>query len=158
MTIDTSNTSVRHTIVIDAPIAHAFAVFVDQAYADKDHHLRDADLERVVIEPRMGGRWYERSVDGGECDWGRVLVYDPPNQITLSWQITPQFTAEPDLGKASEVDVRFVAEGPERTVVELEHRALDRHGDGWQEMRAAVDSPNGWPGDLARLAQAARAG
>ena len=155
MTQQATDTAVRHAITVDAPIDRAFAVFTEQAYVNPDHHLRDVDMERTVLEPRVGGRWYERSVDGGECDWGRVLVYEPPHRIVLTWQITPDFAPEPDPAKASEVDVRFVAEDEQRTRVELEHRALERHGEGWEKMRAAVDSPGGWPGELQRFAAVA---
>ena len=148
MTKQMTDTAVRHEVTIDVPREHAFDVFVDYKFANPDHHLLEADMAQAVIERRSGGRWYERSVDGEECDWGRVLAYDPPERIVLSWQITPQFTAEPDPEKASEVEVRFIAEGAERTRVELVHRKLERHGEGWEVMRAAVDSPDGWPTEL----------
>jgi uncharacterized protein YndB with AHSA1/START domain len=153
-----TDTAVRHQVTIDVPREHAFNVFVEHRFANPDHHLLDADMERAAIEPRAGGRWYERAVDGRECDWGRVLAYEPPERIVLSWQITPEFTPEPDPEKASEVEVRFIAESEERTRVELVHSRLERHGEAWEVMRAAVDSPDGWPGELQRYAARALQG
>jgi uncharacterized protein YndB with AHSA1/START domain len=92
-------------------------------------------------------------VDGSECRWARVLAYEPPNRVVISWDINPQWQIETDLAKTSEVEVRFVAEAPERTRVELEHRNLDRHGDGWEGIRDSVDSSGGWPLYLQRFAE-----
>ncbi len=153
----TEATVVRHSITVDAPIERAFAVYASQTWAPPEHHMLDADMEAAVLEPRVGGRWYERSVDGRECEWGRVLAWEPPHRMVLTWQIRPDFTPEPDPARASEVEVRFVAESPERTRVDLEHRSLERHGDDWENMRAAVDSDQGWPYELQLFAAAAEA-
>ena len=91
-------------------------------------------------------------VCGSECRWARVLVYEPPERVVISWDIDPQWQLETDVDKTSEVEVRFIAEGPDRTRVELEHRNLDRHGDGWEGLRAGVDSGDGWPLYLRRFA------
>jgi uncharacterized protein YndB with AHSA1/START domain len=99
-----------------------------------------------VFEPRVGGRIIDRGVDGSECSWSRILAFDPPHRFVFSWDITADWKIENDPEKASEVEVRFVAEGPDRTRVELEHRELQRHGQGWEGMRTAVGSPGGWPG------------
>jgi uncharacterized protein YndB with AHSA1/START domain len=109
----------------------------------------------MVLEPRVGGRAYGRDVNGGECDWGRVLVYEPPRRIVFSWDINLQWTRETDPARASEVEVRFLPDGPGRTRVELEHRHLERHGDGWERMRDSVGSPEGWNSGLALFAAAA---
>jgi uncharacterized protein YndB with AHSA1/START domain len=106
-----------------------------------------------VFEPHVGGHLYDRGVDGTECRWARVLVYEPPNRVVISWDISPDWQIEMDPAKTSEVDVRFIAETPERTRVELEHRKLDRHGDGWEQARDAVDSEGGWPLYLQRFAE-----
>jgi uncharacterized protein YndB with AHSA1/START domain len=95
-------------------------------------------------------------VDGSECRWARVFAYEPPDRIVISWDISPQWQIETDLERTSEVEVRFIAETPERTRVELEHRNLQRHGEGWEGERDAVGSEGGWPlylqrfGDLLR--------
>jgi uncharacterized protein YndB with AHSA1/START domain len=150
MTMQAAETAVRHEIVVNAPIERAFNVFTEgyQTWNPPEHHIGEADIETSVMEPREGGRWYEIGVDGSECDWGRVLAWEPPNRVVLSWQISPQWKYEPDASRASEVEVRFVALGDNETRVELEHRNLDRHGEGWEGVSEAVGSPNGWPGAL----------
>jgi uncharacterized protein YndB with AHSA1/START domain len=111
----------------------------------------------MVLEPKVGGRAYGIGVDGSESDWGRVLEFDRPNRIVVSWDITLQWKHELDHAKASEFEVRFIPDGPDRTRVELEHRHLERHGDGWEAMRDAVGSPDGWQGGLEQFAAAAAA-
>jgi len=110
-----------------------------------DHHIIEGELAEMVFEPREGGHVYDRGVDGSECRWARVLAFEPPTRIVISWDIDLQWKREPDPAKTSEVEVRFIAENAERTRVELDHRNLDRHGDGWEQMRDAVGSPGGWP-------------
>jgi len=148
-------TSVRHQIVVDAPIERAFSVFTKDfgRFKPRDHNLLADDIAETVFEQREGGQVYDRGVDGSECRWARVLVYEPPDRVVMSWDISPQWQIEPDLAKTSEVEVRFVAETPARTRVELEHRNLDRHGDGWDAVRAGVDSEGGWPLYLHRYAE-----
>jgi uncharacterized protein YndB with AHSA1/START domain len=107
----------------------------------------------MVFEPRVGGHVYDRGVDGSVCRWARVLAYEPPNRVVISWDINTQWQLETDPSKTSEVEVRFIAEGPHRTRVELEHRNLDRHGEGWEEMSAAVGSADGWPEGLRGFAR-----
>ena len=146
--------SVRTQVVVDAPIERAFSVFTGQfdRIKPREHNLLDAEIAETVFEPREGGRIYDRTVDGSECHWARVLAYEPPNRVVFSWDINPQWQVETDQAKASEVEVRFIAETPERTRVELEHRNLDRHGDGWESERDGVGSEGGWPLYLQRFA------
>jgi uncharacterized protein YndB with AHSA1/START domain len=106
-----------------------------------------------VFEPREGGHLYDRGVDGTECRWARVLAYEPPNRVVISWDINPRWEVETNLEKTSEVEIRFVSEAPERTRVEVEHRNLERHGEGWEGIGAAVGSPGGWPLYLQRFAE-----
>jgi uncharacterized protein YndB with AHSA1/START domain len=154
----TETTSVRTSITVEAPLERAFSVFTEEigTWWSPEHHILEAELAAMVFEPYAGGHVYDRGVDGSECRWARVLVYEPPTRLVISWDINLRWQLETDPGKTSEVEVRFTPEGPDRTRVELEHRNLDRHGEGWEQMRDAVGSPNGW--NLTRFAQAARTG
>jgi len=155
MTMQAIDTSVRSSIVVEAPIERAFSVFTEDigSWWPPDHHILDGELAEMVFEPRAGGHVYDRAVDGGECRWGRVLAYEPPTRLVFSWDISPQWQIEADPERTSEVEVRFVSESPDRTRVELEHRKLDRHGDGWEKVRDAVGSPGGWTRGLEALAE-----
>jgi uncharacterized protein YndB with AHSA1/START domain len=106
-----------------------------------------------VFEPRVGGRVFDRGVDGSECHWARVLAYEPPERVVISWDINPQWQIEADVEKTSEVEVRFFSEDQQRTRVDLEHRNLDRHGEGWEQTRESVAGEGGWPGCLRRYAE-----
>jgi uncharacterized protein YndB with AHSA1/START domain len=88
---------------------------------------------------------YDRGVDGSECRWARVLAYEPPHRVVFTWDISPHWQLETDPDRSSEVEVRFIAETPERTRVQLEHRYLDRHGEGWEGLREGVGGGDGWP-------------
>jgi len=129
---------------VDAPIAHAFRVFTTGigTWWDKNKHILDAPLAEMVFQPYVGGHVVDRGTDGSECRWARVLAYDPPDRVVLSWDISPRWQLETDPGRASEIEITFAALGPARTRVVLTHRHLDRHGEGWQAMRDAVSS--GW--------------
>ena len=155
MTTPAEATSVRHEVVVNAPIERAFSVFIEDfgSFKPREHNLLSVEIAETVFEPRAGGRLYDRGVDGSECNWARVLVYEPPDRVVISWDINPQWQIETDLEKTSEVDIRFIAEAPERTRVELEHRNLDRHLDGWEAVRGGVDSDGGWPLYLSRFAE-----
>jgi uncharacterized protein YndB with AHSA1/START domain len=148
------STSVRTTVVVDAPVERAFHVFTEEigTWWDKSHHLLEAPLAEMVFEPRAGGRIIDRGTDGSESSWARVLAYEPPDRVVFSWDISPEWQIETDPAKTSEVEVRFIADGPDRTRVELEHRHLERHGAGWEGMRDSVASPDGWGSGLQRLA------
>jgi uncharacterized protein YndB with AHSA1/START domain len=150
MTAQATDTSVHTSIVVEAPMERAFSVFTEDigSWWNPDHHLLEGELADMVFEPRVGGHVYDRGVDGSECRWARVLAYEPPNRVVISWDIDTRWELETDLEKTSEVEVRFVADGADRTRVELEHRNLDRHGDGWEGMRDSVGSPDGWPEGL----------
>ena len=157
MTTQAQATSVRSEIVVDAPIERAFAVFTEQfdRIKPREHNMLAVDIAETVFEPRVGGSIYDRGVDGSECRWARVLAYEPPDRVVFSWDITIDWRLETDLERTSEVEVRFTAEGDSRTRVALEHRHLDRHGDGWEKMRDAVGSAGGW--NLQRFAEVAAA-
>ncbi|HKH14920.1 MAG TPA: SRPBCC family protein [Solirubrobacterales bacterium] len=155
MSTRAAETSVRTSIVVEAPIERAFTVFTEDfgGFKPPEHNMLEVEIAETVFETHVGGHIYDRGVDGSECRWARVLAYEPPNRVLFSWDISPQWQIETDLEKTSEVEVRFVAEAPERTRVELEHRNLDRHGDGWEPERDAVGSEGGWPLYLRRFAE-----
>jgi uncharacterized protein YndB with AHSA1/START domain len=155
MSMQAMDTSVEASIVVEAPIERAFAVFTEDfgRFKPPEHNLLQAEIAETVFEPRAGGYLYDRGVDGSECRWARVLAYEPPTRVVFSWDISPQWQIETDLEKTSEVEVRFVAEAQERTRVELEHRNLERHGDGWEGVRDGVASEGGWPLYLQRFAE-----
>ena len=154
MTSPAIGTSVRAQIVVDVPIEHAFAVFTkDSSWKPTEHNLLGVDIAESVFEAHEGGYIYDRGVDGSECRWARVLAYEPPDRVVFAWLITPQWRLESDDSRASEVEVRFIAEAPERTRVEIEHSHLERHGEGWEAMRDSVASPGGWALYLRRFAE-----
>jgi len=138
--------AVTHSVLVPLEADEAFALFTDR-FSDwwpKDsHHIADADAADVFLEPREGGRWYERSEDGQECDWGRVLEVDRPNRILLAWQLTPQFDFDPDPANGTEVEVTFDAE-ENGTRVTLEHRGFEVHGEAGAAMRESVGGEGGW--------------
>ena len=115
------------------------------------HHIAEKDAETAIIEPRVGGRWFERATDGTECLWGKVLVWEPPSRLVLAWQISGEWAYDADL--LTEVEVSFLPEGEGHTRVELEHRGLDAFGEKMDEVRRSIDSPGGWPGILERFGQ-----
>jgi uncharacterized protein YndB with AHSA1/START domain len=154
MTHFTQATSIHHQITVDAPIERAFKVFTEDfgAFKPREHNVLGVEIAETVFEPRAGGRLFDRGVDGSECAWARVLAYEPPGRVVFSWDITPRWQVETDPEKTSEVEIRFIAEGPDRTRVELEHRHLDRHLEGWEQVREGVDGDGGWPLYLRRYA------
>ena len=153
-------TNVQAQVVVGAPIEKAFTVFTKDigTWFPPDYNLLAVPIAERVFEPRVGGRVYDRGTDGSECQWARVLAYEPPTRVVISWDISPRWQIETDRAKTSEVEVRFVSEGPERTRVELEHRHLERHGEGWQQLHESVAGEGGWPGCLRRFAERLKPG
>ena len=145
---------VRKRITVNAPQAHAFDVFARRfdAWWPREHHIAKPAMKEAVIEPRAGGRWYEKGEDGSECDWGRVLAWEPPSRLVLSWTVNGKFQIDQTV--ESEVEVRFIAESERVTRVELEHRIAAEDAPA---LRDAVDSPGGWSGLLERYAKEASA-
>jgi uncharacterized protein YndB with AHSA1/START domain len=141
---------IRRSVRVAASRERAFDVFTAGIgrWWPKTHHIGAADIDTLVIEPRAGGRWYERGVDGSECEVGKVLVWEPPARLVLCWQLTPEWKFDPDL--ITEVEVQFIAEGENATRVELEHRNLERFGPRAEAMRQQIDGSGGW-GDLLQL-------
>lgn len=157
MTSTRETTTVELEIVVDVPVEHAFRVFTDDFDRIKphEHNIMAVPIARTVFEGRVGGRIYDEGVDGSVCAWARVLAFEPPHRVVFSWDITPHFQLETDISRTSEVEVTFDAQGPERTRVRLEHRHLDRHGEGWQAELDAVSGDGGWPLYLDRFREAA---
>ena len=155
MSTQAAETSVRTSVVVEAPIERAFSVFTEDfgSFKPPEHNMLEVEIAETVFEPRVGGYLYDRGVDGSMCRWARVLAYEPPHRVVISWDISPQWQIETDLAKTSEVEVRFISETPERTRVELEHRNLDRHGEGWEGERDGVGSDEGWPLYLQQFAE-----
>jgi uncharacterized protein YndB with AHSA1/START domain len=154
MTQSATTTTVRRQIRVNAPIGEAFKVFTERFgdFKPREHNLLRAPITETVFEPRVGGNIYDRAVDGTECRWARILAFEPPDRVVFSWDISPRWQIETNPDLTSEVEVRFFAETPERTRVELEHRNLDRHGLGWESVRDGVDNEAGWPLYLQRYA------
>ncbi|MGV3758806.1 MAG: SRPBCC family protein [Actinomycetota bacterium] len=151
----TDETTVRREVTVAAPVERAFAAFTERFgdFKPKEHNLLGAPIAETTFEPHVGGHIVDRAEDGTECRWARILAYDPPERVVFSWDISPRWQLEADGANASEVEVRFIAEGPDRTRVELEHRHLDRHGPGWEGVREGVAGDGGWPTYLARYAE-----
>jgi len=159
MTIDTTDTAVQATTVVNASPERAFEIFTSEigTWWNPEHHILQAELAEMVFETHVGGHVIDRGVDGSECRWARVLAYEPPARVVISWDINLQWQIEQDPARTSEIEVSFVEEKPGRTRVTLEHRHLDRHGDGWEQMRAAIGSPGGWSSGLELFAARAAA-
>ncbi len=154
MTAQATDTAVQTSIVVDVPQEKAFRYFTEKIgeWWVPEHHLLQGVTE-MVFEPRVGGHIIDRAADGTESRWSRVLAYEPPSRVVFSWDVSLQWQIETDPAKTSEIEVRFIPEGDNRTLVELEHRNLDRHGEGWEGMRNAVGSDGGWPIGLRRFAE-----
>jgi uncharacterized protein YndB with AHSA1/START domain len=159
MTTQAAETTARAQVMVEAPVERAFSVFTEGigSWWPATHHILEGELAEMVFEPRVGGNVYDRAVDGSECRWARVLAYEPPHRVVFSWDINGQWKIETDPARTSEVEVTFTADGPNRTRVELVHRNLDRHGDGWESHARAVGSPDGWQVGLNAFAAAAAA-
>ena len=154
MTTQTATITVRTSIVVQAPIERAFKVFTEDfgRFKPREHNLLGVEIAETVFERRVGGHILDRGVDGSECRWARVIAYEPPQRVVFSWDINARWQLEIDTMRTSEVEVRFVSETTDRTRVELEHRHLDRHGDGWEGVRDGVGGDGGWPLYLQRYA------
>jgi uncharacterized protein YndB with AHSA1/START domain len=149
-----SQTSIQTSIVVEAPIEEAFSVFTEDigSWFPPEYNLLEVDIEKRVFETHVGGHVYDIGTDGSECRWARVLAYEPPNRVVFSWDLSPQWQVETDPDKTSEVEVRFTAETSYRTRVDLEHRNLERHAEGWEDQRDQLGSDSGWPGVMHRYA------
>lgn len=150
--------AVVRSVTVNATLEHAFRTFTAGfgSWWPRAHHIGKAELAEAVLEQRLGGRWYERGTDGSECDWGTVLTWEPPHRLVVSWQIDHDWEYDPDPAHASEVEVRFTADGPGRTTVSLEHRDFDRMPQA-DDVARSVAGSGGWAQVLDHFAQAAQA-
>jgi uncharacterized protein YndB with AHSA1/START domain len=132
---------VRKSLRVRADVAKAFRVFTEEmdSWWPRTHHIGSSQMKRVVVESRPGGAIYTDQEDGTVCPWGSVLTWEPPHLFVMAWQIRPDWTFEPDLSKCSEVEVRFTPADDGTTLVELEHRHIERHGAGWSKMHEQVN-------------------
>lgn len=155
MTQATESTAVRSTIEVAASLERAFEVFTRDfgAFKPSTHNLLAVPIAETVVERHPGGHIIDRGTDGSECRWARILAFEPPTRLIFSWDISPQWSIESDAGKCSEVEVSFTAIHEARTLVIIEHRHLDRHGDGWLDVRGGVSTGEGWPLYLERYAE-----
>jgi uncharacterized protein YndB with AHSA1/START domain len=154
MTQTTEPTTVNATIEVNAPQQRAFEVFTRDfgAFKPPEHNLLAVPIAETVVETHVGGHIIDRGTDGSECRWARVLAYEPHDRFVFSWDISPYWQVETDEDKTSEVEVTFTALAEDRTRVDIEHRHLDRHGDGWTGVRDGVSAGEGWPLYLTRYA------
>ncbi len=153
-----SGVAVRRSIVVDAPQERAFAVFTEGMtswWPLETYSIAPGPMAAAVVEPRAGGRWFERSEDGSECDWGHVLAWEPPDRVVLVWQLSPDWKHDP--GLHTEIEVRFTAEDEGRTRVDLEHRGLEAYAERAELMRQILGSDDGWGSLLRRFGEAVRA-
>ena len=145
--------AVRRSVTVNASPERAFDVFTagfSTWWPLESHHIGAAVAAEGIMEPRAGGRWFERDADGNECDWGYVIAFQPPHRVLLAWQLTPEFAYDPDPEIGTEVEVTFTATDDGGTVVQLEHRGFEKHGEAGTKMRDAVNAPGGWK-DLLEL-------
>ncbi len=138
--------AVLKTVTVRAGIERAFRVFTEgfDTWWPRSHHIGSSPMTKAVIEGWVGGRCYSQQQDGSDCPWGQILEWEPPRRFVLAWMITPQWKYQPDLSKASEVEVKFTALADGGTRVDLEHRYFERGGEGWQQARESVNSGGGW--------------
>ena len=150
----TQEAVVQRSIVVNGTPEQAFEVFTQRfdAIKPREHNMLGSPIVETVLEPHVGGRIVDRGEDGTECAWARILAYDPPARLVFSWDIGPTWQLEEDSTNTSEVEVRFVPDGSDRTRVELEHRHIDRHGVGWVSLRDGVADEQGWRLYLERFA------
>ena len=145
---------VRKSVRVQAPIAHAFEVFTSglSRWWPHNHGIGKKPIKKVLMEPRLGGRWLEIAEDGTETSVATIILWEPPNRFVMVWQVNAQW--KPDLAMKSEVDVRFTADGTDATAVELLHHKFETMGpEAGASLRKDVDG--GWPGLMERYAQEA---
>lgn len=157
MTDTTQSDAVRLGVTVGVSAERAFRAFTQQfdQIKPREHNLLAPEpIAETVFETWVGGHVYDRGEDGSICRWARVLAFEPPRRFLISWDISPTWQIQADPARASEVEVTFIPEGPDQTRVELEHRHFERHGEGWQHVRAGIADEGGWPLYLQRYVDA----
>lgn len=157
MTTTPTVPALHATATVSLPPAQAFEFFTGSMnrWWPSEYHIGGADMVDTVLEPWVGGRWYERGADGSECDWGRVLAWEPPHRLVVTWQINGHWRFDDDPRHASEIEVRFTPDGLDQTTVDLDHRHLDRLVDGQTMHDQIVQAGGGWSAVLERFATTA---
>jgi uncharacterized protein YndB with AHSA1/START domain len=135
----------KNSIVVNAPQERAFKVFTESLdkWWPRSHSIAGKPQKEAIFECREGGRWYEISEDGSECDWGNILIWAPPSRLVIAWQIDGEWQYDPDF--VTEIEVTFTADGASCTRVDIEHRNLDRYGAAAAKVFRDIGSDGGWP-------------
>lgn len=146
MTPTAENTIVRKSVRVPIAIERAFSIFIEQmeTWWPATHHIAPHPFQTIIVEPRVGGRWYERDAEGNDCSWGFVRAWDPPHLVTLSWHLQEDWSFDINADHASDIDIRFTSEGSSATLVELTHYNLERHGQNYRDLRDKLDGPGAW--------------
>lgn len=146
-----SPASVRKILVVPADQTTAFHAFAHRMHEwSPQSHSLTGSRTNIVIEPRVGGRWYETGENGTEADWGKVLAWHPPHRMLLAWQLNARFSFDP--GFVTEIEIRFEPVDESSTRVEFEHRNLERYGDAAPDVFKSLDGDDGWGGSLQNFA------
>ncbi len=137
---------IRKEVIVNASQEKAFCVFTEgfDSWWPKTHHIAKVEMKESVMETKLGGRWYERGIDGSECEWGKVIAWEPPKRFALTWQLTADYQYDPNF--QTEVEVTFDSMGEGKTRVTLEHKNLDRYGKDMEKVKSSVGSEGGWGG------------
>lgn len=135
---------VVRSVEVDATPERAFDVFTRQLgkWWPTNFSIGASPMRDAILEPRQGGRWFEVGADGTECQWGEVLVWEPPHRLVLAWRIRETWSFDPQL--LTEVEITFTGASEGRTEVRLEHRRLENYGEAAEQVAGIFASPGGW--------------
>ena len=157
MSVGPALVQVSVEVAVDAATAFEIYTTAMGRWWPPEHHIGEAELADVIVEPRAGGRIHETGVDGTECDWGTVLTWDPPHRLVYAWQLNGRWEHDADLDRASEVEITFDERADDMTTVTLVHRNFQRHGPDGAGIAASVAGDEGWPVILGRYRDLAAA-
>src|SRR5438477_5848884 len=147
----TDTNTIHKEIIVNASQDKAFRVFTEgfDSWWPRTHHIAKVGMKQAIVEPKLGGRWYEKGIDGSECDWGKVIAWEPPKRFALTWQLTADYQYDPNF--ITEVEVTFESQGEKRTRVVLEHKNLDRYSTNQKKVMGSVGSDEGGWGLLIKV-------